>query len=133
MTTLEKILPAQVTFILCEFARQEQGGKLSLLGVFGGNDIRIFGATESTAAMPSLALVFVVDGGAGTFDSSVALSGPGIDNAVLPMVVELNGIRGTVIAQLFGVPLTPGLFTAHLKLDGKSYEHGFKVIFEPSS
>jgi hypothetical protein len=121
-----------VTFLICELARQDLGEKLSLLGIFVGSEIKIDGTGGvPTVPMPAIALVFLVDGGDGVFDSAIEVIGPdGSALGKLPMKVQLkNGYRGAVVAQLYGFPLSGGTFTARLDLEGTKFERTFRVLF----
>ena len=123
--------PAKVTFILCEIARTEADGKLSLFGIYVGEEISVNGAASNPSVpIPALAPVFLIDDGEGTFDSVVEITGP-IGNPIrLPMTVNLKPkIRGAVAGQIFGLPLSAGQHKVDLVLDGTHYPFKFNVKF----
>lgn len=71
----DKVFPtdSRVQMLICDTARQEIGGKITLLGFFGGEDIRI--ESGGFPAQFPLAFVFVLKDGVGDFKSEIELIG----------------------------------------------------------
>ncbi len=74
--------PTEVVFLLAEDIREEVRSKLSLLGVFSGDDIIIRGEKP---AIPSLAFFLLIRDGRGTFESSFRINSEEGKNIVDPV------------------------------------------------
>jgi hypothetical protein len=121
--------PSDVKLVVCEFARQEADGKFSLLGVFPGNQIQVKGATTPTVPIPALALVFIIDGAAGVFDSAIDITA-GATPLHITMSAEMKGSRrGYILTQVYGLPLAAGTFVVKLTLDTAAYNFSIEVQF----
>lgn len=127
----DPILPTQVTFLACELARNEPDGKLSLLGIFVGEQIKVTGAIVGPSVqMPAFAAVFFMEDGEGNFDASIEIVAPGLTTLKLPVTVEKKpNTRGVVVGQIYGLSLTPGSVSVNLVLNSKTYEHKLEIIF----
>jgi hypothetical protein len=120
----------QVSLLVSEFVRQEQGGKVSILGYFPGNLIYVPLNTE-TVSMP-LTFLFVVQGGEGilpTFFTLMAPSGRAMmDRAKLPDSEKKSGLTLSVIVQI--IPFQSdefGKYRAILRLGTENYERALFI------
>jgi hypothetical protein len=125
-------LPAndKIEFIVCENVRQETYGKLSLLGFFGAEEIRVDRALPFPAAFP-LAFVFVLREGEGNFKVEIELHNPVGDvlfKSDLPNAVKLPERNHTITVNFtpFIVP-TPGIYSVVLKLDGHEFTRRLNI------
>lgn len=71
---METLIPKHVFTLLCEDVRKEEGGKISLIGVFG-NDIGLETDTLPSG-MPRLCIVTRVIGGSGKYKFVYSLENP---------------------------------------------------------
>jgi hypothetical protein len=129
---------SNVTFLLCEQVRVEQGGKSSLMGFFPAAEMLVPDTAE-TITLPSLALYFVMVGPEeGNYTTSVTLLLP--SSKVLFADVPLpNGVKQANRPLSIACHVVPfqspesGTFTTILKLDDASYRRSFSIQKAPAS
>src|SRR5947209_2519725 len=67
----------EVLFLLSEDVRMETGGKVSLLGLYSGNEVVVFGAEGAPPPIiPGLGFFFSILGGEGNFAARFQLVSP---------------------------------------------------------
>lgn len=124
--TTEKQLPADsdILFLVCEMAREEARGKISLYGYIPAGKIVL----ESNATLPVRILVafaFMVQEGVGVFKTSIEIQSPTGKPIPIPNLPDTNKETNKVAAILINYTNFPvesfGEFTLTLKLDENSY------------
>lgn len=77
-TTQENVVPTEVSFVVCEDIREEKGARVSLLGVYGGGNIVLYGdELVAGAAIEGLTIYAVFKGGSGEFQVQINVTPPG--------------------------------------------------------
>ena len=125
---------AAVNFLLAESVRQELGGKLTIIGLYPGNQITIPKGTKQLVT--SIAFAFIVLDGDGTFSTTFSLRAPSgkvifkddflqrsVKNPGEPLIV-------LIAVQPFVTDET-GKFDISLHLDSATYPRSFTVDFAP--
>lgn len=126
-----------LSFLLCEQIRIEQGGKPSLLGLFPGSIIRV-PLSASGTLFPSLAFLFVAVGkNAGTFKVSISIVQPSgqvlVRDAPLPEALKKANEPLAIACTISPFQSNEfGLFHAVLKLDNTEYHRTFSVVKDPN-
>jgi hypothetical protein len=125
---------AAIQFLLCESVRQEQGGKLTLLGFFPGSVIVVPPTTE-TITFP-LAFLFITNDGDGLFSVRVTLIRPSgaveFADQPIPDVTKEPGKPMTALVQFLPFHTSEfGGFKILLKLNDALYERIFTIQKEP--
>lgn len=136
---MANVYPKNIQFLLADHVRQEEGGKLSLLGFYSGDAVLLKGPLPEEIpegmegiALPGLTIVAVVRDGHGSFNSAIHLYGPNGK--------ELGeGVKGHALdkakdgtANLL-VPIQPfpipefGMYRVLLELGKHEYEYRFRV------
>ncbi|MGH6824684.1 DUF6941 family protein [Methyloceanibacter sp.] len=120
-----------VVFLLCETVREELGNKLSLLGLFTSNRI-LAPADTTTVLLPSLTLLFIVNGGEGSFRTSLTLFAPSGKALAEPTPRDVPLVPGTGRNLIFNfVPFSTdefGEYHAILRMDGTEYSRRFSLV-----
>lgn len=124
-----------VKFILCENAREDKGGKVSLLGVFPDDQILLPADARFPAAFP-LALVFFLVDGTGSFPAEFEVQGPRNQptfQGKLPDVQKPPNNAATVVATFSPFIATQfGKYLATLILSGQRYVRSFDLAPAPT-
>jgi hypothetical protein len=131
-------LPSRVSWILCEVVRQEVNGKLSLLGVFTGEAIRVMGTPPEglpegcVGGLNELALVATFFDGQGKHDVAFELYGPGrakIGGGNFQPLDFSVAQSGTIVfqARQFLVPAF-GEYLARFRIGAKDYDFNFRIV-----
>lgn len=121
---------AATQFLICEAVRQEQGGKLSLLGLFP--DGKILVPPETKKVTLPLVCVFIFQDGVGSFSSKVSVIAP--SGAFMVNDEPFDDVEkrpdGPFIALVHIMPFQTeefGTFTVRLRLDENSYKRTFTI------
>jgi hypothetical protein len=116
--------PTDILFLLAESVREEHGGKLSILGLYTGNQVVLHGELPTSLpegmnkfALPHLAIVLVFKGGEGDCDVKVEIVDP-LGKRVLAGTAQVSMAPDAVRNVL--LPLSPFPIAAF-------GEHQFKV------
>lgn len=127
---MKKVMPTdeQVVFLLCEHIRQEQGNKLTLIGLYSGGNI-IFPHADGMN-LPSVSMLFIFSDGVGSFKGRFALIDPD-GNAMLDhdwgeMSKTLEH-KMNMIVQVSPFKAKIGEYIARADLDGYIYERRFTI------
>lgn len=125
--------PFDVRFVLAEDFRQEAGKKLTLLGVYAGDDINLSGE-DVGKALPSLFILIIGRGAQGTFKANVEIlnpSGNKMFEDILPKDVPVNIPKEqnfVIPLKVAPFPITEfGPYTVRLLLDDKPYVYSFDI------
>src|SRR3990170_6853318 len=80
---MPKMLPKRIHFLIADAIREETGGKLTVMGLYAGNDIRLQGPLPTEIpdgmkgiAIPSLAILAIITDGHGEFRTQFYLYDP---------------------------------------------------------
>lgn len=128
----KKNYPDSVRFLLCEDIRQELGNKLSILGLFVGDDIVIKGEKEGQV-IPSLAILAIFSGGVGEFQVSTKLYRHSRSEPILDLskyqIIEKKGENITSAIKVAPFKIEEfGEYTAVWNFNGeKEYKYTFKI------
>ena|ERR1700680_2447143 len=129
---MPKSLPtdSKIDFLICENARPEQSGKVTLIGYMASAEIQL----ESNAHYPAgigIAFLFVLRDGEGTFSGSIEMRAPNqaiIAVTPLPAVIKKAGEANIIINNVPALLLPmPGVYSIILMLDGASYTRTLKI------
>ena len=129
-------LPDSVQFLIAEDVREESGKKLSLLGVFAGDDINIE-KNELGYALPSFAILILGRGARGKFRGSLKLLSPSGKEIVVNQWDELDFSSGANFVM--PIKLVPfvinefGPYTVSLTLSDTPYTFTFSINGKASS
>ena len=119
-----------LTFVVCEELRQETGGKVSLLGVYGGEEILVIAPPGEAPILSGIGFYYCFGGGEGTFAARFELTDPHgtqvISNPVGQLVKRPDGALN-VMVQLRPFPTAYGVYRARLYLDDRAYERTLRV------
>lgn len=125
-----KKYPNDVRFLLAEDFRTETGKKLTLLGVYAGDDINL-GGEAAGQALASLIVLIIGRGALGKFEAKVEIRNPSKElmfdpvNNTLEIVEEQNFVIPLKISP-FPIPQL-GEYTVTLFLDDRSYPYHFLI------
>jgi hypothetical protein len=139
---MSKTLPSKrdIKFLLAEDIRQEALNKSSLLGLMAGERFAVAGAPPAGApqnvaiALPSLAFVFVITGGEGTFPGRLKILAPDKTTVVVDAPAEKPLELASGKACLFALTARPfvgpafGTYSVQLKVDKATFS--FPMIIE---
>lgn len=127
MTTLPS--DDKTLFLVCDSARPEQGGKTTLIGYFGAEEIQFPSAQKFPVAIP-LSFVFVFRDGDGTFSTTVSIRQPDQTTITQPVQDVFKDPLKTATA-IIQVPMfvvqSFGDYEIVMTLAGKNYSRTFKV------
>jgi hypothetical protein len=121
---------AQAVFLLCEFIRPEEGGRLTVIGLYPGNQVLVPKNTEQIS-LP-LTFAFTILEGEGTFSTKFSIQAPSgkqiFSEHPLPDSVKSEGQPLTV--SIFIQPFTTeevGDFAVTLHLGNTSFRRTFTI------
>lgn len=122
-----------VKFLLCDSVREEVNKKLTILGLYGGDNI-IF-HPEKPKAFPyrlqSLSMIFILKNGSGDFDAKFKIIAPDGENVFdkkLKRMQITSGVPAVVGVQVANMEFNAeGNFSAVLRLEKKEYAFSFQV------
>lgn len=126
------ILPtdSEILFLLCDVARQEPGGKVTLLGYFGGNEIKLNSNTPLPTIL-TIAAVYVLQDGEGKFSSSLSVvdsTRNQIMAGALPDIDKPKGNNHTIIINFPSLPVVQmGEFSFILTIGSKQYQRKLRI------
>ncbi len=126
---------AAVQFVLCEAAREEKGGKISLLGVYPDRKVLLPPDTKFPVAM-QLALVFLLLDGEGPFNGTLSVNSSGgeplLSGAALPNIEKASDAAGTVMINVAPFPIVGfGRIEIILTLEGQEFRRDFFAVAGP--
>jgi hypothetical protein len=131
-----------IRFLIAEDVRAEAGGKFSILGVIPGHSVSIGGSapphTPFAFIIPSLALVFLIDGGIGTFAGRLKIVAPDKKTAVADMELqpmEMGPQRPSFVANI-ARPFAGsayGTYIAELQIGSAKFKYHFVVEPAPNT
>jgi hypothetical protein len=121
---------ADVTFLTCEFGRNEQNGKITLIGLFPDNRVSIAPGTTMPFALP-LAMVFILKNCEGTFDVKVELDAPNHTNMISQSIGSITIPPDTAQTFSLNFPIFQsihlGTYAAVLWLDQRRFERTLRI------
>lgn len=136
---MANIYPKDVRFLLADAVRQEQGGKLTVLGLYSGDSVllndplpKVFPEGKQGFALHGLTILVTICDGQGHFDCSIHLFGP--DRKELGKGanrLEVNKEKDASANLIF--PMEPflingfGIYRFALQLNKHEYEFKFSV------
>src|SRR5690348_2876340 len=120
-------------FLICDSARPEQGGKTTLIGYFGSEEIWFPSPQQFPLAFP-VSFVFVFRDGDGTFPATISISQPNNTTVTQPapdVVKEpLKTCTAVVQVPMFIVP-SFGDYRITMSLAGRNYSRIFRIRAQP--
>lgn len=149
MTTRKKVASAKKTaqpriptndkviFLLADDIRQELGGKLTILGYVPSNIVYVLPETareaerEGKRMSTSFTIVFSILDGSGSVMSRIGFTAPGGSEMWGGEAAPVNltpGVSRTMILKVIGFEFVEGEYTAHLRLNDRSYERAFRFV-----
>ncbi|HVK53761.1 MAG TPA: hypothetical protein VM532_01910 [Burkholderiales bacterium] len=125
--------PTNVFFLVAEDVRHEIGHKISIAGLFSGNDINVHVEPENPGVpvLPKLTIIGFVRDGAGKFAGKVRVLTPAGNDLISVHPVEFEKIEGQ--DAIIFIPIAPfvmtefGKYEVSVMLDEKVYTHFFSV------
>lgn len=121
-------------FLVCDDFRQENGGKTTLLGVYGNTLVAEKGkenGNEEEFAIPSLAFYTAFSDGEGEFTASIQVKGPDGTLLLPPDTKQIVSKKSdgwlTLAFKMMPFRITPGTHTLVIYLDDKEYARDFYV------
>lgn len=130
-----------LVFLVCDDFRQEQGGKCTLLGVYG-NTVVVEKDEKGQQlpgdhALPSLAFYLAFSDGDGEFEAALELTDPN-GQSLLPSNARQTVLKKsdgwlTIAFKMMPFPVIEGTYTLRLMLDDQQYTRGFVVRLAPPS
>jgi hypothetical protein len=135
MIKMSKPSDSKTLFLVCDSARQEVGGKATLIGFFGSEEVWIAKGTPLPVGFP-VSFVFVFRDGEGSFSATVELLSPskvqigGVQT--MPTVIKESRKSATVMINIPMFVFTElGTYTVILSLDGTRYTRTLTIGYEP--
>ncbi len=136
---MSKKYPAakSVKFILCEDVREEAHSKLTFLGVFTADSITLLRpqlptGTQGVAVLASLAIVVILKGIEGDFETRMKLMTPDKKVAFEGSIGKVKAAKAssaTLAWKVQGFVVTSyGCYHAELRLDDKVYPFDFDIL-----
>jgi len=136
---MANVYPKIVKFLLADAVRQEQGGKLAVLGLYSGDSVllndplpKMFPEGMQGFALPGLTIVVTICDGQGRFDCGLHLFGPdGKELGKGVNRVEVNKLKNVSANLIFPIEPFPingfGIYRIALQLSRHEYEFIFNV------
>lgn len=136
---MANVYPRNVQFLLADAVRQEEGGKLTVLGLYSGDAVLLKDSLPNSIpegmeglALPGLTIVAIVRDGQGSFSYGVHLYGPdgkalgkGVDGMKLDKKKDAPASL-LIPVQPFPIP-DFGTYRVLLQLNRHEYEFKFRV------
>jgi hypothetical protein len=114
----------RVLFLPCDMARTEGNGKITLLGYFGGEEIRLSNSAKFPVSFP-LGLVFMLRDGQGDFAATIQVDGPHgnvLPRSPAPAISKPAGDNHGVILNFSPMTINEyGQYTFTLRLEDVPY------------
>lgn len=131
-----KAYPSNVRILVAEDIREEVGGKHTLLGIFGGDDIQFVRSSEMAEAagpsLPSLVIYVIFSGGEGEYATRVELLAPSKGKIVgaPPFPTKKDASTNLILmAKFLNVPFPEsGDYAVRVWLDDHEYQLKLKVV-----
>lgn len=142
---MRKAYPKEVRFLLADGVREETGGKVTVLGLYSGDDVVLQGDLPPILpegmlglALPNLSFLVVIKDGAGEFQVQYSLVDPmggSIGRPNLEQTIsKQKGIPTNIIVQVSPFPLSSfGRYKFLLEIDGRKFEYPFLVRHQDPS
>lgn len=132
------ILPddSDVELLLCENARQEARGKVSLLGFFAGRKILVDKGTKLPTNI-QLSAVYIASNGSGEFEVKFQVQSP--SGNITPVYslakLKMDPSKSTTLMFEFSPFIVDayGTYTFNLTIDNKTYVRHVEVTEAPNS
>jgi hypothetical protein len=127
------ILPTDTRFVLCEDVRQEENGKVTLVGVFAGDDVVLPANSTPGGALPSLAIFTIFGDGKGEFPLNATLQGPSGELSThqyrANTLTVLEGVNSVVVYKWVPFRISEfGTYIFTIELGEGKYPYRFNVI-----
>lgn len=136
---MANVYPKKLQFLLADAVRQEDGGKLTVLGLYTGEDVLLKEPLPKTLpegikglALPGLTILATARDGHGSFNFSCELYGPdgkSLGKDIVGVKLEKQKVAPAsllVPVQPFPIPRF-GTYRAVFKLSQHEYEFKFRV------
>lgn len=143
---MANVYPKNIQFLLADAVRQEQGGKLTVLGLYSGDSVLLKDTLPKEVpdgmeglALSGLTVVALVRDGQGAFDCTLQLFAPGgkaLGKGVSKLKVDKQKEASTsLIFPIEPFPIPDfGIYRIVLQLGKHEYEFKFKVVHaDPSA
>jgi hypothetical protein len=115
--------PTLAEFLICDDVRRELGNKISLIGVYVGDGVKLIGASYPHM-FPQLTFYCRFRGGSGRVTSTFSLTDPNghVVHKTPPQVATIvPGEPFLVVAQIVGLAFLKGHYTFTVELDSQTY------------
>jgi hypothetical protein len=136
---MTRVYPTQVSFLIADVIRLELGGKVTLAGLYSGDQLLLEGELPKelpdnavALALGGLSILIVLKGGDGRFPTSFAIDRPsgeplGIQGA-LDEITLAKGQTHNLVLPIVPFPVFEfGQYILRLKLNKRTYEHKFVI------
>jgi len=132
-------LPKEVRFLLAESVREEVGGKLSLAGLYSGDEVVMQGVLPSqlppgvggVALQHGLTVLALMKGGSGEFDLNMKILAPDGSQLAISENIKVNlqpDRTGNLIVPAIPFPVHSfGTYRVQLFFGKKMYEYKFLI------
>lgn len=129
---MKKIYPTSACFTLADNLNEEAGNKLSLIGVYTGDAIRLRDYVQLPTTLNSLALLAVLRGGEGRFKVNLDVFSPSGQQIFVgqPVDANVNQSGNMVIRNKFeSFPIRElGTYRVQMALDKRPDNFEFKIL-----
>jgi hypothetical protein len=131
---MDPSVPSQFLCIVCDDARAEVGGKLTVLGFMPGSKIEV-PPGRSTISI-NLTFIFVFEDIVGSFSGTFTLTGPnGVIGQTVPMPPATHNTPNTLVSVYQFKPTPPiplGNYVARVVMNDRTYEKKFEIRTLPA-
>jgi len=124
--------------VIADDVRQEQGGKVTILGIYSGSVINVsltmpsINSINLAPALPSLAFLWWFADGEGHFNMTASVTDPnGTIMFNLPNTNVQKNPDGdmNIMMKVAPFPLIAGEYKCSITLDQQEYRRSFKIVF----
>lgn len=131
-------LPTQIRFLLADSVREEAGGKLTILGLYSGDEVVMQGALPSQLPegraevyLKELAILIIAMDGEGEFQAQIQLYDPNNSPIRQSSPMPVNKVKGSPMNIILPIaPFPVRAFGNHqlaFQLDKKVFKYKFIV------
>jgi len=136
---MAKVYPKLLRFLLADAVREESGGKLTILGLYSGDQLVLQGPLPKAVpkgfkgmALPGLTVLVMISDGHGEFECRFQIFDPNDallgDGKALILVNKQKDVASNLLFPITPFPITAfGRYRVLCKLDGRSYEYAFQI------
>ena len=136
---MAKVYPKSLRFLLADAIRQEAGGKLTLLGLYAGDEVVLQGELPDVVpdgmkgvAIQGLTVLIMIPDGHGEFQCRFQLFDPTgdllIDGRAAVTVNKQKGIASNLLFPISPFPVPQfGRYRVLCDLDKRSFEYSFVI------